>query len=65
MKERCIFNAEIKPAEAGHLPVAEYNRFYVWWEGNYKFHGQGGKTREVALKAYAYAPDNVDYGARH
>ncbi len=62
MKERYILNTVDKPVEAGHLSIPEYNRFYAWFEAK-KYNC--GAEWDIALEAYKYALENVDYGARH
>ena len=56
-------NTELKPAEAGHLTVTEYNQFYKWFADHYNFETE--ETRNIALDAYKYALEDVSYNARH
>jgi len=64
-----MLDTQLKPAEAKHLSLAEYDRFNQWWNKNYPHlwclgEPECSNVRALVLNAYIYALEPIPYSAR-
>ena len=63
--KRADYKSQAKPTKPRQLSEAKYDRFWTWWMENYSHRSFDDGPGQIAMEAYKFALENLDFGARH